>query len=225
MPASLTETIGQATGLGYSSRLLVLRVLILPQKIFSPSRYVHREDLDSRLGSRVESGLPPMLITIATIMIHAVSYVAATTLMHLWGASIPDDHHAALEHLKASAVLYSYRLSRKLAEAYVLMPKRHWEFVVQECIDACVSLGQRPEWVLVLVLLAVVGAVFRYWVVVSVVRWETGTTTTTGAGTGTGVGTQCTSTAVRAGRACWVAIVGYLSEVVRWILRVLALLF
>lgn len=166
-----------------------------------------------------------MFITIATTIIHAVSYVTATALMHLYGGSIPDDHHAALEHLKASAVLYSYRLSRKLAEAYVLAPKRHWEFVVQECIDACLSLGQRPGLVLVLVVLVILGAAVRYWVVVSVVRWETGTTTTTGAGTGTGVGTQCTSTAVLAGRACWVAFVGYLSEVVRWILRVLALLF
>ena len=155
------------------------------------------------------------------ILMHAVSYVAATTLMHLWGASIPDDHHAALEHLKASAVLYSYRLTRKLAEAYFLMPKRHWEWAVQECIDACVSLGQHPGLVLGLVLLAVIGAVFRYWVVVSVVQWQTATSTSTG----TGVGTQCTSTAVRAGRACWVAIVGYLPNDVCWILKVLELLF
>lgn len=164
-----------------------------------------------------------MFITLMTIMIHAVSYVAATAVMHLWGALIPDDHHAALEHLKASAVLYSYRLSRRLVEAYFLMPRRHWEFVVQECIDACLSLGQHPGLVLGLVLLAVIGAVVRYWVVLSVVRWETGTTTTTGAGTG--VGTQCTSTAVRAGRACWVAIVGYLPNAVCWILKVLELLF
>lgn len=162
-----------------------------------------------------------MFITLVTILMHAVSYVTATALMHLYGGSIPDDHHAALEHLKASAVLYSYRLSRKLAEAYVLAPKRHWEFVVQECIDACVSLGQHPGLVLGLVLLAVIGAVVRYWVVVSVVQWQTATST------GTGVGTQCTETATNtgAGRVCWVAFVGYLSEVVCWILRVLALLF
>lgn len=159
-----------------------------------------------------------MFITLVTILIHAVSFVAATTLMHLWGASIPDDHHTALEHLKASAVLYSYRLSLRLVDGYVLMPRRHWEFVVQECIDACVSLGQRPGLVLILLVLAILCGIVRYWVVLSVVRWET----STGTGTGTGVGTQCTETAARAGRACWVAIVGYLSEVVRWILRVLA---
>lgn len=166
-----------------------------------------------------------MFITIATTIIHAVSYVVATTVMHLWGASIPDDHHAALEHLKASAVLYSYRLSRRLAEAYVLAPRRHWEFVVQKCIDACVSLGQRPGLVLVLLVLAILCGIVRYWVVVSVVRWQTATSTSTG--TGTGVGTQCTETATNTGtgRAWWVAFVGYLSEVVRWILRVLALLF
>lgn len=152
-----------------------------------------------------------MFITLATTIIHIVSYVAATTVMHLWGALIPEDHQAALEHLKASAVLYSYRLTRKLADAVFLMPRRHWEFVVQECIDAYVSLGQHPGLVLGLVLLAVIGAVFRYWVVVS--------------STGTGVGTQCTSTAVRAGRACWVAIVGYLPNDVCWILKVLELLF
>lgn len=196
---------------------------MLPQKFFSQSRYVHREDLDIGLGSRVESGLPPMFITLITIMIHAVSYVAATTLMHLWGASIPVEHHAALEHLKASAVLYSYRLTRKLADAVFLMPRRHWEFVVQECIDACVSLGQHPGLVLVLLVLVILGAAVRYWVVVSVVRWET----STGTGAGTGVGTQCTSTAAGAvlGWVCWVATVGYLPDVVCWILRVLALLF
>lgn len=162
-----------------------------------------------------------MFITIAIAMIHIVSYVAATTLMHLWGASIPEEHHAALEHLQASAMLYSYRLTRKLAEAYFLMPKRHWEPAVQACINACVSLGQRPGLVLVLLALAVIGAFVRYWVVVSVVRWETATTT----GAGTGVGTQCTGTAVRAGRACWVAVVRYLPEVVDWMLQVLELLF
>lgn len=162
-----------------------------------------------------------MFITIATTMIHIVSYVAATALMHLYGGSIPDDHHAALEQLKASAVLYSYRLTRKLVEAYVLMPRRHWEFVVQECIDAYVSLGQHPGLVLILLMLAILCGIVRYWVVLSVVRWET----STGTGTGTGVGTQCTSTAVRAGRVCWVAVVGYLPEVVRWMPRVLALLF
>lgn len=161
-------------------------------------------------GHDEKAGVPPMFITLMMILMHAVSYVAATTLMHLWGASIPDDHHAALEQLKASAVLYSYRLSRKLADAVFLMPRRHWEFVVQECIDACVSLGQHPEWVLVLVLLAVIGAVFRYWVVVSVVQWQTATSTSTG----TGVGTQCTETATNtgAGRVCWVAFVGYLPD-------------
>lgn len=163
-----------------------------------------------------------MLSTISTliyVVMHAASYLVSTLLLHLYGASIPEEHHVALEHLQASAVLYSYRLTRRLVEAYVLAPKRHWEFVVQECIDACVSLGQHPEWVLVLVLLAVCGAVFRYWVVVSVVRWET--TTTTGAGTG--VGTQCTGTATNtgAGRVCWVAFVGYLPNAVCWILRVL----
>ena len=149
-----------------------------------------------------------MFIALVTIMIHIVSYVVATAVMHLWGASIPDDHHAALEHLKASAVLYSYRLTRKLADAVFLMPRRHWEFVVQECIDACVSLGQYPGLVLVLLVLAIVGAVFRYWVVVSVVRWQTATTT------GTGVGTQCTGTAGGAvlGHVCRVAIVGYLPD-------------
>ena len=168
-----------------------------------------------------------MFITIATTIIHIVSYVAATALMHLWGASIPDDHHAALEHLQASAVLYSYRLTRKLADAVFLMPRRHWEFVVQECIDACVSLGQHPGLVLVLLVLAIVGAVVRYWVVVSVVRWQTTTTTWTGTTAGTGVGTQCTGTAAGAvlGWACSVAVVGYLPNAVCWILKVLELLF
>lgn len=159
-----------------------------------------------------------MFITIATTMIHIVSYVAATTVMHLWGASIPDDHHAALEHLQASAVLYSYRLSRRLVEAYVLMPKRHWEWAVQECIDACMSLGQRPG--LVLVVLVILCGIVRYWVVVSVVRWQTATTT------GTGVRTQCTETAAAGavlGWACSVAVVGYLPNAVCWILKVLAL--
>lgn len=196
---------------------------MLPPKNFFLSRYGHCEDLDIGLGSQVESGLPPMFITLITIMIHAVSYVAATTLMHLWGASIPDDHHAALEHLKASAVLYSYRLTRKLADAYFLMPKRHWEPTVQACIDACVSLGQHPGLVLVLLVLVILGAGFRYWVVVSVVRWQTPTST------GTGVGTQCTETATNTGAVlgwvCWVAVVEYLPEVVGWMLRVLALLF
>lgn len=153
-----------------------------------------------------------MFITLMTIMINAVSYVAATTVMHLWGGSIPDDHHAAMEHLKASAVLYSYRLTRKLAEAYVLAPKRHWEFVVQECIDACVSLGQRPGLVLILLMLAILCGIVRYWVVLSVVRWQTATTT--GAGTAGGA---------VLGRVCRVAIVGYLPGSVCWILRVLAL--
>lgn len=162
-----------------------------------------------------------MFITIATTIIHAVSYVTATTLMHLYGASIPEEHHAALEHLKASAVLYSYRLTRKLAEAYVLAPRRHWEFVVQKCIDACMSLGQHPGLVLVLLVLAILCGIVRYWVVVSVVRWQTATSTSTG----TGVGTQCTETATNtgAGRACWVAIVGYLPDFMCWILQVLAL--
>lgn len=150
-------------------------------------------------------------------MIHLVSYVAATTLMHLYGASIPEEHHVALEHLKASAVLYSYRLTRKLAEAVFLMPKRHWEPAVQACIDTCVSLGQHPGLVLVLLVLVILGAAVRYWVVVSVVRWETATTT----GAGTGVGTQCTSTAVRAGHAWWVATVGYLPDFMCWILQML----
>lgn len=164
-----------------------------------------------------------MFITLMTILMHAVSYVAATTLMHLWGASIPDDHHTSLEHRQASAVLYSYRLTRKLAEAVFLMPRRHWEPAVQACIDACVSLGQHPGLVLVLLVLVILGAAVRYWVVVSVVRWETSTSTSTG----TGVGTQCTSTAAGAvlGWVCWVATVGYLPEVVGWILRVLELLF
>lgn len=143
-----------------------------------------------------------MFITLMTILMHAVSYVAATTLMHLWGASIPDDHHTSLEHLQASAVLYSYRLTRKLAEAVFLMPRRHWEPAVQACIDACVSLGQHPGLVLVLLVLVILGAAVRYWVVVSVVRWETSTSTSTG----TGVGTQCTSTA--AGAVLGVGLLG-----------------
>lgn len=162
-------------------------------------------------------------VTLVTITMHIVSYMAATTLMHLYGASISEEHHAALEHLKASALLYSYRLTRKLAEAYFLMPRRHWEWAVQACIDACVSLGQHPGLVLGLLVLVILGAGFRYWVVVSVVRWQTPTSTSTG----TGVGTQCTSTAAGAvlGWVCWVAVVGYLPEVVCWMLRVLALLF
>lgn len=162
-----------------------------------------------------------MLSTISTliyVVMHAASYLVATLLLHLYGASIPEDHHAALEHLQASAVLYSYRLTRKLADAYFLMPRRHWEWAVQEGIDTCVSLGQHPGLVLMLVVLAIVGAVVRYWVLVSVVRWET----STGTGTGTGVGTQCTGAATRAGRACWVAVVGYLPDVMCWILQVLA---
>lgn len=142
-----------------------------------------------------------MFITIAIAMIHVVSYVAATTLMHLWGALIPDDHHAALEHLKASAVLYSCRLSRKLAEAYVLLPKRHWEPAVQACIDACVSLGQHPGLILVLLVLAILCGIVRYWVVVSVVQWQTATST----GTGTAGGAVL-------GHVCRVAIVGYLPD-------------
>lgn len=162
-------------------------------------------------------------VTLVTITMHIVSYMAATTLMHLYGASIPDDHHTALEHLKASAVLYSYRLTRKLAEAVFLMPRRHWEPAVQACIDTCVSLGEHPGLVLVLLVLVILGAGFRYWVVVSVVRWETSTSTSIG----TGVGTQCTSTAAGAvlGWVCWVSVVGYLPGSVCWMLRVLALMF
>lgn len=151
-----------------------------------------------------------MFITLVTILMHAVSYVTATALMHLYGGSIPEEHLAALEHLQASAVLYSYRLSRKLAEAYVLMPKRHWEPAVQACIDACVSLGQHPGLILVLLVLAILCGIVRYWVVLSVVQWQTATTT--GAGTA--------GDAVL-GHVCRVAIVGYLPDSMCWILRML----
>lgn len=165
-----------------------------------------------------------LLSTISTliyVVMHAASYLVSTLLLHLYGASIPDDHHAALEHLKASAVLYSYRLSRRLVDAVFLMPRRHWEWAAQECIDAYVSLGQRPGLVLILLVLAILCGIVRYWVVLSVVRWETSTST------GTGVGTQCTSTAAGAvlGWVCWVAVVGYLPDFMCWILQVLELLF
>lgn len=158
---------------------------------------------------------------------HAASYLVSTILLHLYGASLPEEHHVALEHLQASAVLYSYRLTRKLAEAYVLMPKRHWEWAVQECIDAYVSLGQQPGLVLILLVLAILCGIVRYWVVLSVVQWQTATTTWTGTTAGTGVGTQCTSTAAGAvlGWVCWVAVVGYLPDFMCWILRMLVQLF
>lgn len=151
-------------------------------------------------------------VTLVTITMHIVSYMAATTIMHLYGASIPEDHQAALKHLMAGAVLYTYQLPRKLVKAYVLMPKRHWEWVLQEGIDACVSLGQRPGLVLLLVAVAVLGAVLRYWVLVSVMQWEMDTATATG--------TQDTATAA-VGRVCRVAVVGYLPSTVGWLFPVL----
>ena len=156
-----------------------------------------------------------MLSTISTliyVVMHAASYLVSTILLHLYGASLPEEHHVALEHLQASAVLYSYRLTRKLAEAYVLMPKRHWEWAVQECIDAYVSLGQQPGLVLILLMLAILCGIVRYWVVLSVVQWQTATTT--GAGTAGGA---------VLGHVCRVAIVGYLPDFMCWILQVLAL--
>ncbi|WP_311450387.1 hypothetical protein [Rothia mucilaginosa] len=149
-------------------------------------------------------------VTLVTITMHIVSYMAAATVMHLYGASIPEDHQAALKHLMASAVLYTYQMPRKLAEAYVLMPKRHWEWVLQEGIDACVSLGQRPGLALLLVAVAVLGAVLRYWVLVPVVQWEMDTATATG--------TQDTAAV---GRVCRVAVVRYLPSAVDWLLPVL----
>ena len=103
-----------------------------------------------------------MFITIAIAMIHIVSYVAATTLMHLYGASIPDDHHAALEQLKASAVLYAYQQAEKASILYACQPVEHWETLLQATLESVLELAQNPVLLVLVVVASIVAACIRY---------------------------------------------------------------
>ena len=112
-----------------------------------------------------------MFVILPVLTLHIVSHLLALLLLHIWRASIPADYVAVLKHLRVSAVLYYYRLANEVSWAYTgVGVVRHWEVSVQQMLGEYLILMQYPAVVLVLVLSAVVGALFRCCVLLYLAR-------------------------------------------------------